>query len=115
MAGNKLFDMRLAVREPDQADTEAPSKAKVITAARKRQFNDRTYIMVDVEDAEGKWRVAMSELSWRVYGAIQNASEDATAGIEEWAREFRASKTAIRRALGELEECGFITAYAEEE
>jgi hypothetical protein len=118
MAGDKLFDMRLAVREPDQAPTEAESKAKVITAVSGRRLNwwgGESYVVADVESAEGKWRVAVSATAWSLYETIRKSPEDATAGIEEWAREFRTSKTAIRRALGELEEHGFITAYVEEE
>jgi hypothetical protein len=72
-------------------------------------------VIVGVEDEEGgMWRVVLSSLAWNLYGAIQAAPEDAQARIEEWAREYNTSKTAIRRAIGELEQHGFITAFVEE-
>lgn len=65
--------------------------------------------------SEEKWRAILSPLAWTLYrDEIRGQADDATVRIEELARERRTSKTAVRRALAELEEHGFVTCYVDE-
>lgn len=102
-------DWREFAREPDWRIL-----IPEVTARKLRGFEEH-FIVTNAEHPEGQWRTALGGLAWGLYQTIRDAPEDAQAGIEEWAREFRTSKTVIRRALGELEERGFITAYVEED
>ncbi len=60
-----------------------------------------------------RWHSILSTTAWMLY-SVAHAVPDGEATIEELCREFHTSKTAIRRAIGELEERGLIIAYQEE-